>query len=102
MITDLMQRQQPWRSEKYLKWIRTLPCSNCSEIALSEPHHLIGIAGLGVMGDKAGDQFAVPLCRKCHEDLHALKVPLNDQWRWMKKTIERAFNQGIVGIINHP
>jgi len=97
MISDLMQRHQPWRSEKYLKWIRSLPCANCQEVAPSDPHHIIGMAGFGVMGDKAGDQFATPLCRQCHNDLHAARIPIGEQWYWLKKTIERGFNESKLG-----
>ncbi|EER9189052.1 DUF968 domain-containing protein [Shigella sonnei] len=35
-----------------------------------DPHHIIG-HGLGGMGTKADDLFVIPLCRKCHSELHA-------------------------------
>lgn len=106
---DLMQRSKPWRSPKYLAWVRSLPCANCGKPRNSDAHHLIGIAGMGVVGGKAADQFAVPLCDDikcgCHTELHAGRIPLDTQWIWLAKTLERAFNEGILGAkdarINH-
>ncbi len=101
-MRDLMQRHQPWRSEKYLNWIRSLPCANCGKPGPNDPHHLIGVAALGVVGGKAPDQFAVPLCRgfelSCHDDLHSDRIPLETQWIWLAKTLERGFNEGHLGV----
>ena len=78
-----------WKSEKYLKWIRTLPCAVCG--APAEPHHLRqGFAGIG---QKSSDILTVPCCRTCHEEFHQggfqelqLKLTL--------RTIDRAFREG--------
>lgn len=100
-MRDLMQRLPAWRSPKYLDWIRSLPCANCGKPGPSDPHHLIGIAGMGTVGGKAPDQFAVPLCNgikdRCHQELHLNRIPLDAQWIWLAKTLERAFNEGILG-----
>lgn len=43
-----------------------MTCGNQAD----DPHHIIG-HGLGGMGTKADDLFVIPLCRKCHSELHA-------------------------------
>lgn len=53
-----------YRSEKYLSFIRSLPCCMCGSQSPNDPHH----EGLhaGGMGLKAPDSHCVPLCRSCH------------------------------------
>lgn len=58
------------RDGKYLDFIRTRPCSFCA-CQVVEPHHVLK----GLRGIRAGmvqkiDYVAIPLCRRCHEDLH--------------------------------
>lgn len=43
-----------------------MTCGNQAD----DPHHIIG-HGLGGMGTKADDLFVIPLCRGCHNKLHA-------------------------------
>ncbi|EGO3701926.1 TPA: DUF968 domain-containing protein [Escherichia coli] len=66
-----LQRQKPQREEMpvYTRWVKTQKCMTCGNQA-DEPHHIIG-HGLGGMGTKADDLFVIPLCRKCHNELHA-------------------------------
>ncbi|ELO5000725.1 DUF968 domain-containing protein [Escherichia coli] len=66
-----LQRQKPQRKEMpvYTRWVKTQKCVTCSNQA-DDPHHIIG-HGLGGMGTKADDLFVIPLCRKCHNELHA-------------------------------
>ena len=80
-----------WKSEKYLKWIRTLPCAVCG--APAEPHHLRqGFAGIG---QKSSDILTVPCCRTCHEEFH--QGGFHElQLRLTLRTIDRAFREGIV------
>ncbi len=57
---------QPWRSKKYLDWLKTFPCvCDCGRPA-SEAHHVKLISVLGGMGTKPSDAVAVPICRQCH------------------------------------
>lgn len=83
-----------WRSEKYLKWIRTLSCKLCGAPG-SEAHHLIGVSE-GIMGGKAPDWQAMPLCRSCHNRTHA--EPCQPQERWMRETLNEAFSTGVLKI----
>ncbi|HAV8632073.1 TPA: DUF968 domain-containing protein [Escherichia coli] len=66
-----LQRQKPQREEMpvYTHWVKTQKCVTCGNQA-DDPHHIIG-HGLGGMGTKADDLFVIPLCRKCHNELHA-------------------------------
>ena len=66
-----LQRQKPQREDMpvYTCWVKTQKCMTCGNQA-DDPHHIIG-HGLGGMGTKADDLFVIPLCRKCHNELHA-------------------------------
>ncbi|HAY0644497.1 DUF968 domain-containing protein [Escherichia coli] len=66
-----LQRQKPQREEMpvYTRWVKTQKCMTCGNQA-DDPHHIIG-HGLGGTGTKADDLFVIPLCRKCHNELHA-------------------------------
>ncbi|EPD2548244.1 DUF968 domain-containing protein [Escherichia coli] len=65
-----LQRQKPQREEMpvYTRWVKTQKCMTCGNQA-DDPHHIIG-HGLGGTGTKADDLFVIPLCRKCHNELH--------------------------------
>jgi 5-methylcytosine-specific restriction endonuclease McrA len=65
---NAIPKQKPFRSKKYLKWVKTLPCCICG-LDGCDPHHAIGMK-LGGMGTKAPDDMVMPLCRKCHSDMH--------------------------------
>jgi len=83
------------KSEKYLKFVRSLPCCHCKKPA--EPHHIIGICYMGVMGSKASDLHTMPLCRDCHEEVH--RDPASwPQTRWMMDTQLKAVKEGILKI----
>lgn len=58
-----------WESAKWLKWVKSQQCCGCGSSA-DDPHHIIG-HGQGGMGTKAHDLFTIPLCRACHDALHA-------------------------------
>lgn len=66
-----LRRQKPQREEMpvYTRWVKTQKCMTCGNQA-DDPHHIIG-HGLGGVGTKADDLFVIPLCRKCHNELHA-------------------------------
>ncbi|HGU1953934.1 TPA: DUF968 domain-containing protein, partial [Escherichia coli] len=66
-----LRRQKPQREEMpiYTRWVKTQKCMACGNQA-DDPHHIIG-HGLGGTGTKADDLFVIPLCRSCHNELHA-------------------------------
>jgi len=52
----------------YILWLSRLPCSMCGSIS-GPPHHPRHNVGLAL---RAHDHRAVPICYRCHEDLHRL------------------------------
>lgn len=62
-------KRQRWENKKWLKWVKSQQCCGCGSSA-DDPHHIIG-HGQGGMGTKAHDLFTIPLCRICHDALHA-------------------------------
>ncbi|WP_109728203.1 DUF968 domain-containing protein [Edwardsiella tarda] len=59
-----------WESSKYTRWVKTQPCCGCGNPA-DDPHHIINSGlGLGGIGTKTHDLFVIPLCRRCHDELH--------------------------------
>ncbi|RME56842.1 DUF968 domain-containing protein [Candidatus Parcubacteria bacterium] len=79
-------RKKPWRSEKHLKYIRSLPCCACGSPGPNDAHHIISV-GNGRMGSTAPDSHAIPLCRVCHMRLHDKGIGISDQWRWLALTL---------------
>ena len=63
-------------NEKYLRSLRGQPCLVCGQGG--EAHHLMRAEKRG-MARKTGDNWAVPLCHKCHMELHAFG---NEQTWW--------------------
>lgn len=60
-------KQTTYRDERYLAFIRSLPCCIC-RIKPCDPHH----SETGGLGIKASDLTAIPLCRICHSICHAI------------------------------
>ena len=89
-----------WVSEKYLSFVRKLPCRVCGKAA-GIAHHLIG-HGEGNMGSKASDLFTIPLChdhhQELHRDVHSWECLHGDQLWHVKETIKKALIVGAVCI----
>ncbi|MDG2639217.1 DUF968 domain-containing protein [Vibrio parahaemolyticus] len=87
-----------WESEKYLSFVRKLPCRVCGKTA-GIAHHLIG-HGEGKMGSKSSDMFTIPLCHVHHQNLHldmnAWEGQHGDQLWHVKETINRALVVGAI------
>ena len=89
----MFPKDSPWRDKNYLAWVKTLPCAHCKAPA-DDAHH-IKITGVGGRGLTAPDFAAMPLCRRCHDDVH--KEPtFYPQTRWMIETQSRAHAEGIL------
>lgn len=56
------------RSKAHLRFVGAQPCLVCAQLPC-DAHHL-KFAQTKAMGRKVSDEFAVPLCRKHHHDLH--------------------------------
>ncbi len=65
------------RDANWLAIVRKMPChitqdnEHCNGTPV-DPHHLTCIPGEGIMGDKAGDDKVLPLCRLHHSTLHGM------------------------------
>lgn len=82
-----------WRSEAYLKWVRSLPCCDCGALNC-DAHHVIGLKwGLSGMGLTAPDNYAMPLCRDCHTWMHNCPHLQQLQPRWLKATLRAGIAQ---------
>lgn len=57
----------PARSPAYLAYVRTHPCCLCGATPPSDAHHW----GRRGVGQKTDDYRTVPLCRGCHDHVHA-------------------------------
>ena len=90
-------KKTKWRSKKYLAWVKTLPCGYCGKPA-DHAHHLIARGNMGGMGTKAGDQFTIPVCAKCHSDIHqgTWTTMVDLQWELICRTLGKAIDDGIL------
>jgi len=87
------------KSKPYLKWVASLPCINCKiEDDTIVPHHLKGRHAplSGGMGYKADDWLTMPLCFKCHIEMHDSGDLKNWQAEFILKTLDKAFKDGII------
>lgn len=106
-----LQKQSRLELPKYIKWIRTLECVVCGEPGHDNnqivPHHIKGVGHLSGGGLKAGDEWAMPMHKLCHDRFHieALKygymivhgkVDVADQWEWVARTLARAVQEGVL------
>ncbi|MGL6025676.1 MAG: DUF968 domain-containing protein [Vibrio sp.] len=86
-----------WHSERYLKFVRSLPCVVTGKSDGVVAHHLIG-HGEGKMGGKAHDLFVFPLTadehRKFHDDPKAWELRHGSQLFYVKQTIKKALELG--------
>jgi len=87
------QKDCRWRSEQYLAFVRSLPCSVCG-ISGCDAHHVIGLGwGLSGMGLTAPDSFALPLCRAHHQEVHLFPLMQYSQPQWLRTTLRAGLNQ---------
>ena len=79
-----------WRSETYLAWVRRQSCVCCTGPG-GDAHHVIGLHwGLSGMGTTAPDSYVMPVCRACHQRIHASPELQLSQPAWLRQTIGRA------------
>jgi len=63
-------KTRPFRSNRYLAHVRRFPClaTGCEAPPPSEAHHWN--PSQTAMGRKCGDEYTLPLCRRCHRHFH--------------------------------
>lgn len=90
--TKRKSTESRWANESYLAFVRKLPCSGCGATPGGDAHHAIGIGHFSGVGLKAPDSLTMPLCRTCHDRLHAAPAMWPEQWGWMYATLHCAMN----------
>lgn len=65
----LRPKHRRWVNEDYTQWVKP-SCVKVRRRPADDPHHVIG-HGMGGTATKAHDLFVFPLCRECHDKLHA-------------------------------
>jgi len=68
-----------YRSREHLRYVMQQPCLVCGRKP-SDPHHLRYMQPRA-LGRKASDEFAVPLCRGHHREMHRAR----DERAWWKQ-----------------
>ncbi|HHR1159479.1 TPA: DUF968 domain-containing protein [Raoultella ornithinolytica] len=91
----LRPKRRRWVSSEYTRWVKTQPCECCRQPA-DDPHHIIG-HGLGGTATKAHDLFVIPLCRVCHDELHA-DAPAFEQKYGIQLELWARFLDRVMGI----
>jgi hypothetical protein len=72
-----------YRDKAHLKFVASRPCLVCGRKP-SDPHHLRFVQ-VRALGRKVSDEFAVPLCRLHHRELHRVR---NETGWWAKLGID--------------
>lgn len=94
----LRPKRRRWENAKYTQWVKRQPCCGCGSQA-DDPHHITG-NGMGGMATKAHDLFAIPLCRRCHDELHANTAEWEEingsQILLLVKTLDKALAMGVI------
>jgi len=75
-----------YRNQKYLAWIRKMPCYGCGAPGPSDPHH-VPVNGTG-QATKPSDFFTLPLCRHCHSDIYNV-FNKEEMFREVARLLER-------------
>lgn len=92
-------KELTWHSEKYLKFVRSLPCVITGRTEGVVAHHLIG-HGEGKMAAKAHDLFTFPMTaeehRKFHDDPKGWEAQHDSQLFYVKQTIKKALELGAI------
>lgn len=87
-----LPKEQPWRSEAYLRAVASLPCAHCRLEGRSQAAHADEGKGLGI---KSSDATAIPLCadspgrRGCHTLIGTFGLFTRDQ----RRTLEKRYAQ---------
>ena len=95
-----LSKHKRWESKEYLKFVQTLPCSDCRSEENVVAHHLKGRMSpyCGGMGYKASDIFTMPLCPEHHREMHDTTHLIDHQMYFILQTLDRAVSQGVLGV----
>ncbi|MBF7954547.1 DUF968 domain-containing protein [Rahnella victoriana] len=91
-------KRRRYENTKYTQWVKRQPCCGCGN-GSDDPHHITG-NGFGGMATKAHDLFVIPLCRRCHDSLHANTPDWEEehgtQEHLLLTTLDRALAMGVI------
>ncbi|QQN37880.1 DUF968 domain-containing protein (plasmid) [Rahnella aceris] len=94
----LRPKRRRYENTKYTQWVKRQPCCGCGN-GSDDPHHITG-NGFGGMATKAHDLFVIPLCRRCHDKLHANTPAWEEEHGTQEflvlKTLDRALAMGVI------
>jgi len=95
-----LQKQNAWRCQKYLDWVKTQPSCVSGIEPCGDAHHM---KGHGMGGSvKAPDWASIPLTREEHAAIHlgwqTWEGVHGSQWEHVAKTLGRAIQEGIITI----
>jgi hypothetical protein len=94
----LRPKRRRWVNKTYTAWVKRQPCECCRRPA-DDPHHVIG-HGMGGTGTKTHDLFVIPLCRECHDELHAdanaFEEKNGTQLQLLFRFLDRAIAIGVI------
>ena len=97
-IEQVNPKRRRWVNESYTRWVKTQPCECCRRPA-DDPHHIVG-HGMGGTATKAHDLFVIPLCRECHDELHAgvsaFEQKHGTQLEMLLRFLDRALAIGVI------
>ena len=93
----MFQKVKPYRSGKYLKWLREQPCCVCGIDYGIDCHHVTGLNS--GMGRKNSDLTCISLCREHHTLLHSGNIKV-DEYYHLARVIQKASDMGIIGVQN--
>ena len=86
----------PWRSKKYLAWVRTLPCCITKMEGVQAAH--INLPGSSGMGQKPPDYLVLPVNYLEHRKWHDKGHPSHDALiALIKRVLQKAMAHGIIG-----
>ncbi|WP_162287022.1 DUF968 domain-containing protein [Pantoea stewartii] len=94
----LLPKKRRWVCKPYTDWVKGQPCEGCRRPG-DDPHHITGY-GMGGMATKAHDLFVIPLCRECHDKLHANTAAFEEekgtQLELLFRFLDRALGIGVI------
>jgi hypothetical protein len=84
----------------YLDWVKRQQCCGCGAERSDDPHHGYQVGLLKGAGTKLPDYFTLPVCRPCHDALHANVAQWEDlngsQLMWIALTLLKAIVDGVL------
>lgn len=92
----------PFKSPKFLAWVRRQDCMSCGHPGPVDPHHIKHTGGFSGVGMRAPDWFSMPQCnagqRDCHGKMHADPERWQEQPLMVLQMLHRALDQGVIRI----